>query len=180
MSKTLSLLILSAFVGIAGASVEEDDLNLQTLRNNDAVVQNLKTRTINVLGAITEYKDEYFYPAEQRLEIYLTSPARRFTVEHIELRSGDQVLSAKDLSDDSVYAMRLGGSAPLYRGNVPPGRFSLVVVMDGVMSDGRKVTHEASMSLQKTLQPLALELRVKDVPRGSGVGLDAIEQETRP
>lgn len=180
MSKTLSLLILSAFVGIAGASVEEDDLNLQTLRNNDAVVQNLKTRTINVLGAIAEYKDEYYYPAEQRIEVYLTSPARRFTVQHIKLRSGDQVLAEEDLNDDAVYAMRLGGVAPIYRGNVATGRFSLNVLMEGVMSDGRSVTHEASMSLQKTTDPLALELRVKDVPRGTGVGLDAIEREARP
>lgn len=180
MSKTISLLILSAFVGIAGASVEEDDLNLQTLRSNDAVVQNLKTRTINVLGAIAEYKDAHYYPADQRVEVYLTSPARRFTIESIELRSADQVLAREAFDDDAVYAMRVGGVAPVYRGNVAGGRFRLQVVMNGVMPDGRQVTHEASMALQKTADPLALELRVKDVPRGSGVGLDAIEREARP
>ncbi len=180
MSKTFSLLILSAFVGIAGASVEEDDLNLQTLRSNDAVVQNLKTRTVNVLGAIAEYKDAHYYPAEQRIEVYMTSPARRFTIESLELRSADQVLSRQTFDDDAVYAMRVGGAAPIYRGNVAMGRFALQVVMQGAMPDGRQVTHEASMTLQKTADPLALELRVKDVPRGSGVGLDAVERETRP
>lgn len=177
MSKTFRIILLSSFAGMASASVQEDDRILKTLRQNDAIVQNLKTRSINLLGAMHEYKNQNYYPAEQRLEVFVTSPARRFTVKQLELLSGESTLANTEFDDDAVYAMRVGGTKSVYLGNVPTGRFSLQVNITGEMPDGNVVTHQASMSLTKTDQPLALELTIQDSPRGSGVRLEAAEQE---
>lgn len=177
MSNTFRIVLLASFTGLATASVQEDDRILKTLRQNDAIVQNLKTRSVNLLGAVHEYKNENYYPAEQRFEVFVTSPALHFTVQTLELLAGEQSLAKVEFTESSVYAMRIGGTKPVYLGNVPAGRFNLQVNMIGERSDGETITHRASMNLTKTDSPLALELRIKDLPRGSGVGLEAVEQE---
>lgn len=160
------------------AAPSEDEL-LRSLRANDATVQNLKTRALNVLAGMQDHRDTHFYPPEQRFEVYLSSPARRFTLTRIELRAGEQVLSSTEPDSAAVYAMRMGGAAPIYKGNVSQGPFSLQVVVEGTLPDGSSISHNASMNLSKAAQPLNVELRIRDMPNNR-VGLDALEREERP
>lgn len=176
MSRIFCFALLVAVAGNSAAN-QEADRHLDNLRKNDTVVQNLKTRAVNLLGAIDEYQSTNVYPPEQRIDVLLTSPARQFTVQRVQLRSGDQLLSDLSYAEDQVYAMRVGGLASLYHGNVAPGRLRLQVVLDGTRADGTPLTHKASMTVQKTEQPLALELRIKDSARGTGVALEARERE---
>ena len=107
----------------------------------------------------------------------MTSPARRFSVTAMSIRAGDQTLIERTVDDRERYAMRVGGIARVYRGNVAPGRFPLSVEVRGQAQDGRPVEYTAQMMLQKTQLPLRLELRVKDTPGNPGVGIDAVERE---
>lgn len=180
MSKILLFLLLALGAHPVLAAVDEADRHLRTLRTNDATVQNLKTRTVNVLGAIDDYRKARLFPAEQRFALYLTSPARRFTAQKIAVRSGDQLLVERELNAEALYAMRIGGLAPLYEGNVAEGRLRLQVTIDGVMPEGQPVRHEAEMTLQKLAQPQALELQIRDTSRSGGISLNAIEREVQP
>lgn len=173
------IIALGLAPGLSAEPKRDADELLRELRRNDSAVQNLKTRAVNILAAVQDHKNQYFHPPEQRLDVYLSSPARLFSLESLELSSAGQRLLRQDFDEQQVYAMRIGGVAPLFHGNVSPGRFALDVYLQGRNADGEPVDHRATMTLTKSRQPLTLELRVKDVPGGSGVGLDALEREAR-
>jgi hypothetical protein len=176
MLSILRVLLLLA-LPLTAQAADEDEL-LRTLRSTDQTVQDLKTRALNLVNAVEEHRERYHYPDEQRVEVYVTSPARRFTLKDIAVYNDEQLLVRQEFDGRDVYAMRLGGLAPVYRGNVAEGPFTLDVEIRGTI-DGEAVSHRGEMRLRKDRQPMRLELRLRDVPGRPGVAFEAREHEVR-
>ena len=73
MLSILRVLLLLA-LPLTAQAADEDEL-LRTLRSTDQTVQDLKTRALNLVNAVEEHRERYHYPDEQRVEVYVTSPA---------------------------------------------------------------------------------------------------------
>lgn len=147
----------------------------------DQTIQSLKDEMVQFNRDASAAEDEFLYPAESRLYVYVSSGIPGLMLEHVQVSvdGGAPV----DVTYDETAARALdvkGALQRVLRMNIPRGAHRLKASFSGKMAgakgDGDAVTGQYDALFDKALEPAEIELQiVKGARRGAAINMQIKE-----
>jgi hypothetical protein len=156
----LATLLLLAFVNAALAETPAG--NNESL---DASIQALKQDVVALNRDLFILEEELLYPANTQLAVFVSLDVGKFfTLDSVQLKVNDKVVSNYLYTEREVEALHRGGIQRLYMGNLKAGEHELVAIYTGKGPNGRDYRRGANLVVNKSLGAKFVELKIVDNP----------------
>ncbi len=131
----------------------------------DADIQSLKQDVIALNRDLFILEEELLYPANTQLAVFVSlDVGEYFTLDSVQLKVDDKVVSNYLYTRREVEALHRGGIQRLYMGNLKAGEHELVAIYTGMGPKGRDYRRGASLVIDKSLGAKYVELKIVDNP----------------
>jgi hypothetical protein len=127
----------------------------------DEQVQGLKEEVIRVNREMLLLQEKLLYPSSSQVSIFVsleTSP--RFSLDAIALKLDDRQVQKHIYTYRELEALRKRGVQRLYTGNLVTGKHQMAVALRGKTSSNNSWQQSTTFSLDKSVGPKLLEIRV--------------------
>ena len=131
----------------------------------DESIQSLKQDVVALNRELFLLEEELLFPASTQLAVFVSLDVGEFfTLDSVQLKVDDKVVSNYLYTQREVEALHRGGIQRLYMGNLKAGEHELVAIYTGMGPKGRDYRRGASLVVNKTLGAKYVELRIVDNP----------------
>lgn len=131
----------------------------------DESIQSLKQDVIALNRDLFLLEEELLYPASTQLAVFVSLDVGEFfTLDSVQLKVNDKVVSNYLYTRREVEALHRGGIQRLYMGNLKAGEHELVAIYTGKGPKGRDYRRGASLVVNKSLGAKFVELKIVDNP----------------
>lgn len=156
----LALRVLVAFVLIAST------LAVHAQERLDDELEQLKEDTLSLNRDLLILEEELLYPASSQLAVYLSVDLGDFFhLDSVRLQVNGERAAGQLYTDQQREALHRGGIQRLYLGNLNSGQHEISAVFTGLGPDGQEYKRATKLDVEKTQEPLVLELRIVDSAR---------------
>lgn len=136
-------------------------LSLSSFAEVEKQMQELNSAMNALEKDISELEESLLFPPVTRVKVFLSlANDTDFILHSVSLRIDNREQSYHIYSSAELDALRLGGIQSLWEGNVALGERRLLARVVGEDRRGEKVSYEATLDFEKTLQGRALELQI--------------------
>lgn len=154
-----TLMLLMASVSMLHA----EDLKLQ---DEVMSLEEIQTEILQLNRDLFMLEEDLLFPPNTQVVVFVGwRGAAFFNLDSIELKIDDKVVSAHLYTDRQKAALKAGGLQRLYLGNLKAGQHEVTAIMTGIGPEQREYRRAASLSIEKTTEPLRLALDIRDDPQ---------------
>lgn len=147
---------------LSGVAQAQEPLAAASL---DADIQSLKEDVIALNRELFILEEELLYPANTQLAVFVSlDVGEYFTLDSIQLKVDDTLVSSYLYTRREVAALQRGGMQRLFMGNLKAGEHELVAIYTGIGPNGRDYRRGASLVIDKRLGTKYVELKIVDNP----------------
>lgn len=158
----LALRVLATFALIASLV----SAHAQGQEPLDEELEQLKEDTLSLNRDLLILEEELLYPASSQLAVYLSVDLGDFFhLDSVRLQVNGERAAAQLYTDQQREALHRGGIQRLYLGNLNSGEHEISAVFTGLGPDQQDYKRGAKLTVEKTQEPLVLELRIVDSER---------------
>lgn len=126
-------------------------------------VEDLKQAVLDLNRDLLILEEELLFPANTQVAIFLSMDVGEFfQLDSVKVTIGDTLVASHLYTPQQADALFRGGVQRLYVGNLKSGTHEVTAVFTGIGPSGREYKRGATTSVEKTLQPTMLEMRVVD------------------
>jgi hypothetical protein len=130
----------------------------------DDDLQALKKEVMQLNKQLFILEEELLYPSSTQLAVFLSLDVGKFfTLDSVELRIDDKVVTNYLYTKRELEALARGGVQRLYLGNLHTGEHELTAVFVGVGPNQRDYQRATSMKFKKGKEVKYLELKIADI-----------------
>lgn len=127
----------------------------------EAQMHSLDKAMNNIERDISDLEQSLLFPPVTRTKVFLSvANDADFKLRSVTLRIDNRQQSYHVYSEAELDALSLGGIQSLWEGNVALGERTIIAVFEGTNRKGEKLSGEAKLNFEKTLEGRALELQV--------------------
>ena len=129
----------------------------------DEEIQSLKQNVLALNRELFILEEELLYPSSTQVAVFLSLDVGEFfTLDSVQLKLNDKVVSNYLYTQREVEALHQGGIQRLYMGNLKAGEHELVAIFTGKGPNGREYRRGASHVTNKSLGARFIELKIVD------------------
>ena len=122
----------------------------------------LKESVLTLNRDLLILEEELLYPASSQVAIYVSMDLGTFfALDAVKVEIDNQLVSSELYSDKQVQALFRGGVQRLYVGNLKTGEHEISAFFTG-RGPNKDYKRGAKLTVNKTQDPLVLELRIQD------------------
>jgi hypothetical protein len=122
----------------------------------------LKESVLTLNRDLLILEEELLYPASSQVAIYVSMDLGTFfALDSIKVEIDNQLISSELYSDKQTQALFRGGVQRLYVGNLKTGEHEISAIFTG-RGPNKDFKRGAKLVVNKTTDPLVLELRIQD------------------
>lgn len=122
----------------------------------------LKESVLTLNRDLLILEEELLYPASSQVAIYVSMDLGTFfALDAVKVEIDNQLVASELYSDKQVQALFRGGVQRLYVGNLKTGEHEISAFFTG-RGPNRDYKRGAKLTVNKTQDPLVLELRIQD------------------
>lgn len=153
------LLSLSLVVNITVASAQEADTEL---KQN---IQQLKNDVLKLNRNLFILEEDLLFPANTQFSVFLSMDAGQlFALDSVQLKIDDVVLANHLYTERELAALSRGGVQRLHLGNLASGKHEIIAIFIGKGPNNRDYRRGETVTIEKTSEPLFIELQIIDDP----------------
>jgi len=140
-----------------GAAGEQNPQNL------DEEVQSLKQDVLTLNRDLFVLEEDLLFPSSTQVAVFVSLDVGKFfSLDSVQLRVDDKVVSNYLYTEREVEALHRGGVQRLYMGNLKAGEHELVAIYTGKGPHGRDYRRGATHVIKKGLGSKFVELKIVD------------------
>lgn len=122
----------------------------------------LKESVLTLNRDLLILEEELLYPASSQIAIYLSMDLGTFfALDSVKVEINNQLIASELYSDKQTQALFRGGVQRLYVGNLKTGEHEISAIFTG-RGPNKDFKRGAKLVVNKTTDPLVLELRIQD------------------
>lgn len=130
----------------------------------DSEIQTLKQDVLALNRELFILEEELLYPSGTQVAVFLSmDTGEYFSLDSVQLRINDKVVSNYLYTAREVEALHRGGVQRLYMGNLKAGDHEIVAIFTGKGPNGRDYRRGATRTVTKALGPKFVELQIVDL-----------------
>jgi hypothetical protein len=130
----------------------------------DSEIQTLKQDVLALNRELFILEEELLYPSGTQVAVFLSlDTGEYFSLDSVQLRINDKVVSNYLYTAREVEALHRGGVQRLYMGNLKAGDHEIVAIFTGKGPSGRDYRRGATRTVTKALGPKFVELQIVDL-----------------
>lgn len=154
-------LAVGAFVLAIGAFALSANAQEEPTLDDD--LEALKEETLSLNRDLLILEEELLYPASSQVAVYLSMDVGEFfELDSVRVQMDGTMVVSELYTDEQVDALFRGGVQRLYLGNLKSGEHEISAFFTGRGPRGEDYKRGAKLALDKTQEPLVLELRIVD------------------
>ena len=171
---SLLLLVALLFCGTSAfAEQAPDDAQPVALS-----VEDLKKKVIQLNRDLFILEEDLLFPANTQFVVFLSLDTGSFLqLDTVKLKVGDDVVASHLYTERQVNALSRGGMQRLYMGNLKTGAHEVTVFVEGLGSDQRAYKKAATITLEKSTDLKAIEVRIRDRSSDHQADVSIVEWE---
>ncbi len=129
----------------------------------DIDVETLKSQVLALNRDLLILEEELLYPANSQIALYLSMDiGQYFALDAVKIKVDNTFVASELYSDAQVNALFRGGVQKLYIGNIKAGSHEISAFFTGIGPKGQAYKRAASISVEKSGDPIVLELSIVD------------------
>ncbi len=158
----LGLVLAVCFCTASWAS--EPDISPQREQKNlDTQIQDLKREVLKINRELFSLEEELLFPSSTQVAVFLSlDVGEYFKLDSVQLKIDDKVVTNYLYTKREVEALARGGIQRLYTGNLKTGDHEIVALFIGKGPQQRDYKRATKLTMNKTLKPKFLELKIID------------------
>lgn len=143
-------------------AVDTPELNEVDL-NQDFTVEELKQQMLELNRDLLILEEELLFPASTQVSVYLSMDVGAFfELNSVRLEIDGKQVATHLYTETQLDALHRGGVQRLHLGNIKSGAHEIAAFFIGEGTHERDYKRAASIEIEKTQQPLALEIVITD------------------
>ncbi len=128
-------------------------------------IRALKKQVLQLNKNLFLLEEDLLFPANTQFSVFLSlDSGRLFGLDAVQLKVDDKIVANHLYTERELSALKRGGVQRLYIGNLPRGEHELIAVFVGTGPNGRDYRRGHSLKVDKSDDPLFVELRITDDP----------------
>lgn len=132
---------------------------------NKAVVA-LKEDIVDLNRELYQFEERLLYPVETQIAVFLAlAPDTKFSLDSIELKLNDTLISSYLYQEKEISALKSGGIQRLYVGSLSDGKHKLSASFNGQGANSRYFRRKKAMKFQKGQKAKYIQLVVSEDKR---------------
>ncbi|WP_444920349.1 AraC family transcriptional regulator [Microbulbifer sp. CnH-101-G] len=157
MGRVLQLLIFSLVLVLSVASqAQPESFSAEKL-------ENLKRDVIKLNRDLLILEEDLLYPAQSQVAFYVSVDiGHYFQLDAVKLHIDNKLTASHLYTEHQRNALVRGGIQPLHKGNLKSGNYNISAFFTGLGPEGREYKRGATLELEKTDEPVVIELRISD------------------
>ncbi|GLR71332.1 hypothetical protein [Agaribacter marinus] len=160
-------ILLLAITFFAEAQARQTDLGAGVVNDGDSAlakdIESLRQAMVSLNRDLFILEEDLLFPSSTQVAVYLAMDiGEYFALDAVELRINDKVVTNYLYTERQVNALYRGGVQRLYLGNIPQGKHQMTAYFVGIGPEQREYKRAVSIALDKSDEPLAIELQVLD------------------
>ncbi|WP_444937939.1 AraC family transcriptional regulator [Microbulbifer sp. JMSA002] len=157
MGRVLQLFIFSlALLTGAASQAQQESFSAEKL-------ENLKRDVIKLNRDLLILEEDLLYPAQSQVAFYVSvDVGHYFQLDAVKLHIDNKLTASHLYTDHQRSALVRGGIQPLHKGNLKSGNYTISAFFTGLGPEGREYKRGATLALEKTDEPVVIELRISD------------------
>ncbi|KUJ83819.1 MULTISPECIES: AraC family transcriptional regulator [Microbulbifer] len=156
MCRCIQILLVSLVAAMSATAQAQSEFSAGEL-------ETLKTQVLKLNRDLLILEEDLLYPAQSQVAIYVSMDVGNyFQLDAVKLLIDEQLTASHLYTEHQRDALIRGGIQPLYKGNLKAGNYEFSAFFTGIGPQGREYKRAASLELEKTDEPLVLELRIAD------------------
>lgn len=157
LGRIVKLVLLLMLVSLSLIARAQDEAPL------DQELEALKQETLSLNRDLLILEEELLYPASSQVAVYLSMDlGEYFELDSVRVELDGQMVASELYTQEQIQALYRGGVQRLYIGNMKSGEHEISAFFTGRGPNGQDYKRAAKLALEKTQQPLVLELRIVD------------------
>lgn len=141
-------------------------------------VEDLKKKVIQLNRDLFILEEDLLFPANTQFVVFLSLDTGSFLqLDTVKLKVGDDVVASHLYTERQVNALSRGGMQRLYMGNLKTGAHEVTVFVEGLGSDQRAYKKAATITLEKSTDLKAIEVRIQDRSSDHQADVSIVEWE---
>ena len=159
-----NLFLSSSICLLAYASnATADDRTAATAASLDEEIQTLKNEVLAINRSLFMLEEELLFPSSTQVAVFVSMDVGNyFSLDSVQLRIDDKVVSNYLYTRREVEALHRGGVQRLYMGNLKAGEHELIAIFTGKGPNGRDYRRGADLIVNKRLGARFIELKIVD------------------
>ncbi len=126
-------------------------------------VEDLKKAALELNRDLLILEEELLFPANSQIVVFLSlDVGHYFKLDSVKVLIDDKLVASHLYTKRQNSALSLGGIQRLYLGNLKTGDHEVTAFFVGMGPDNREYKRGATINIEKTDDPLLLELKVRD------------------
>ena len=129
----------------------------------DNEVQALKKEVLNINRELFMIEEDILYPESTQFTVFLSLDIGDFfDLDSVQVRIDDKIVTNYLYTKRELTALRKGGVQRLYQGNLKSGDHEITAFLIGKGPHDRDYKRGVTRTINKTLSPLSVELKIID------------------
>lgn len=129
-------------------------------------VEELKDTLLNLNRDLLILEEELLFPANTQIALFLSlDVGEYFQLDAVKLEIDGDLVASHLYTERQIDALHRGGVQRLHIGNLKSGAHEITAFFTGIGPQGREYKRATSLEIEKTQDPLLLELVIEDSTR---------------
>lgn len=133
------------------------DASRQEMRSLDEQVQEVKTDVLSIASDLSRLEEKLLYPSNTQVAIFVSiADGQEFRLDAMKINIDGQPATRYVYAYKELEALQKGGVQRIYTGNLPTGKHTLEVSVNGATQGGRDFSRTKSFPFSKGIRPKLL------------------------
>lgn len=159
-------LAAATFTFTLSANAQDEPIQNESVQSEPGLagdLEALKEETLSLNRDLLILEEELLYPASSQVAVYLSMDVGEFfELDSVRVQMDGNMVVSELYTAEQVEALFHGGVQRLYLGNLKSGEHEISAFFTGRGPRGEDYKRGAKLALDKTQEPLVLELRIVD------------------
>ncbi|MGH1470450.1 MAG: AraC family transcriptional regulator [Cellvibrionaceae bacterium] len=126
-------------------------------------VENLKQTVLDLNRDLLILEEELLFPANTQIAVFLSMDVGEFfELDSVKITVDNKLVASHLYTPQQADALFRGGVQRLYVGNLKSGKHQVTAIFTGKGPSGRDYKRGTTITVDKTLEPKMLEMRIVD------------------
>ena len=126
-------------------------------------IEDLKKDVLKLNRDLFILEEDLLFPANTQFSVFVSVDAGKlFALDSVQLKIDDKVIASHLYTEREINALKRGGVQRLYIGNIATGEHEVIAIFTGVGPNNRDYRRGETLSIEKSEDPLFVELKIID------------------